>query len=93
MDINYLIDNNNEIYSIYISDDDKNISNLVDKQTVYYLFNYLYEKIFINYFLIIFFVTCGSSILICNYEKNKKGYVMINNEDTIPVKGQIIEKV
>ena len=93
MDINYLTDNNN-LYGIYISDENEKTSTQIDEEMIYYLFNYLYERIFINYLFIIFFLSCGGTIFFCNYEKNKKqGYVIINNEDTKPVKGEIIEKV
>ena len=94
MDINYLIDNNHEVYSVYISDNNENISTQIDEETFYYLINYLYESIFINYLFIIFFLTCGSTIFLCNYSKKKnQGYEMIHNEDPIPVRGEIIEKV
>ena len=94
MDINYFIDNNNQVYSVYISDNKEIISTQIDEETFYYLFNYLYEKIFINYLFILFIFTCGGTIFFCNYSKKKKhDYVMIHNQDSIPVTGQIIEKI
>ena len=94
MDINYLIDNNNQLYGIYISNNNEKISTQIDEETIYYLFNYLYQRIFINYLFIIFFLTCGGTLFICNYRKKKReGYIMIHNQDAIPVKGEIIEKV
>ena len=89
MDTNYLIDYNNLVYEVYISD-----NNEIDVETFYYLFNYLYQRIFINYLFIIFFLTCGGTIFFCNYSENKKkDYVMVSNEDPISIKGEIIEKV
>lgn len=94
MDINYLIDNNNQLYSVYISDNNEKISNEIDEETIYYLFNYLYDRIFINYLLIMFFFTCGSTIFICNYGKRKKkGYMLIKDEEPVIVKGDKIENV
>ena len=94
MDINYLMDYNNIVYSIYISDNNEKIFTQIDEETFYYLFNYLYEKIFINYLFILFFLSCGSTIFFCNHRtKKRNGYTMITNQDIIPIKGEIIEKV
>lgn len=93
MDINYLINNNDEIYKLYIFDN-KKIFTQIDEETFYYLFNYLYDSIFFNYLLIIFFFTCGSTIFICNYKKNQNAeYALIKNEDPIVVHCDKVEKV
>lgn len=93
MDINYLTDNN-DLYQIYILDSNQVLSKQIDEETFYNLFSYLYDRIFINYLLIMFFFTCGSTIFICNYSKRKKeGYRLIKDEEPVIVKGDIIEKV
>ena len=93
MDLNYLIDNN-QLYEFYIFDSNKEISTQIDEKTFYYFINYLYDRVFINYLLIIFFFTCSSTIFICNYGRKKKPhYTLIRDQEPIIVEGNIIEKV
>lgn len=91
MDLNYLV-NNDEINKFYL----KNLSEkiLIDKNFFYSVINYLDDKIFINYLLIIFFLSCGCSIYLFNYEKNKNNdYILINNKQPFVSKEKNIENV
>jgi len=53
----------------------------------------LLEKIYANNLLLLFFISCLSSLYVCTYTRRKKDFVILNNVEPKLLKGEIIEKV
>jgi hypothetical protein len=65
---------------------------LIDSATLNTIITLL-EKIYANNLLLLFFLSCLSSLYVCSYNRRKKDYVIINNVEPKLLKGEIIEKV
>ena len=90
MDTNYIINNDN-LFGVDILDIKDKI--IIDEYTFNYIINYLFEKVFFNYLLILFILSCGTTFYVCSYKNNRDGYVLIKNKEPLTIKGEIIEKV
>ena len=86
-----VIDESSEnIIDVFVSSFEDKV--LIDSATLNTIM-LLLEKIYANNLLLLFFISCLSSLYVCTYTRRKKDYVVINNVEPKLLKGEIIEKV
>ncbi len=86
-----VIDESSEnIIDVFVSSFEDKV--LIDSATLNTIM-LLLEKIYANNLLLLFFLSCLSSLYVCSYNRRKKDYVIINNVEPKLLKGEIIGKV
>ena len=53
----------------------------------------LLEKIYANNLILLFIMSCLSSLYVCTYTRRKKDYVILNNVEPKLIKGTIVTNV
>ena len=53
----------------------------------------LLEKIYANNLILLFIMSCLSSLYVCTYTRRKKDYVILNNVEPNLIKGTIVTNV
>jgi len=91
MDTNYIQDYNENVIDIYISNIEDKV--LIDEYTFSYIINYILQRVYFNHLLIVFFMSCMSTIYICSYSDKRREYVTISNIEPLSVKGEVLDKV
>jgi hypothetical protein len=90
-DIKEIFDESSDnIITVFVSSVEDKV--LIDTATLNTIM-LLLEKIYANNLLLLFFISCLSSLYVCTYTRRKKDYVVINNVEPKLLKGEIIEKV
>jgi hypothetical protein len=79
-----------EVIDVFVTSFEDKV--LIDTATLNTIITLL-EKIYANNLLLLFFISCLSSLYVCTYTRQKKDYVIINNVEPKLLKGEIIEKV
>jgi hypothetical protein len=79
-----------EVIDVFVTSFEDKV--LIDTATLNTIITLL-EKIYANNLLLLFFISCLSSLYVCTYNRQKKDYVIINNVEPKLLKGEIIEKV
>lgn len=89
MDTNYYNYNDNVI-DIYISNIDDKV--IIDEYNFTYIINNILERLYFNHLLIVFFMSCMTTMYICSYGNKKSDYVAIHNVEPILIKGEEVDK-
>ena len=90
-DIKEIFDESSDnIINVFVSSFEDKV--LIDTATLNTIM-LLLEKIYANNLLLLFFISCLSSLYVCTYTRRKKDFVILNNVEPKILKGEIIEKV
>ena len=87
MTTNYYNDN---VIDLYVSTIDSGI--FIDEYNFTYIINNILERLYFNHLLILFCMSCMTTMYICSYGIKKSDYVAIHNVEPILIKSEEVDK-